>query len=120
MNISPSFPTLKFTRTRISHGQAPSQVQLDVLGIKCDSHDAKLLSKFFTRLASETNHNHHDSLFLPKGAFYLLGTATYVQILQDNNFFLSNVATIPVNLKYDAWFIPIDPNNISETDPISL
>jgi len=35
-------------------------------------------------------------------------------------FFLSNVATIPVNLQYNAWFVPIDPTNNSETDLISL
>jgi len=30
------------------------------------------------------------------------------------------VATIPVNLEYDAWFVPIDPHTTSETDLISL
>jgi len=44
----------------------------------------------------------------------------YEQVIQDNNFFLSNVATIPVNLEYDAWFAVIDPHNNSGNDPISL
>jgi len=117
---TPILPHFEIYKTKISHGRAPSQVQSEVLGIKCDARDAKLLGKFFARLASETNHDHRDGLFLPKGAAYLLGTATYAQILQDNEFFLSNVATIPVNLEYDAWFVPIDPDNITETDPISL
>jgi len=117
---TPILPHFEIYKTRISHGRAPSQVQSDVLGIKCNSRDAKLLGEFFTRLASETNRDHRDGLFLPRGAAYLLGTTTYAQILQDNDFFLSSVATIPVNLEYDAWFVPIDPNNISETDPISL
>jgi len=27
---------------------------------------------------------------------------------------------IPVNLEYDAWFAVIDPNQTSESDPVSL
>jgi len=116
----PTLPQFEVYKTRISYGRAPSQVHSEVLGIKCEPRDAKLLGEFFTRLASETTNDHRNGIFLPKGAAYLLGTATYEQILQDNNFFLTKVATIPVNLEYDAWFVPIDPHTTSETDPISL
>jgi len=44
----------------------------------------------------------------------------YEQVLQENNFFLTTVATIPVNLEYNAWFAIIDPHNNNGTDPISL
>jgi len=71
-------------------------------------------------MASETNNDHHDGLFLPKGATYLLGPKTYEQVLQENNFFQTNMATIPVNLEYPAWFAVINPNSTSDTNPISL
>jgi len=96
-------------------------VSTEVLGVKCAAVDAKLLNKFFTRLASETNNDQRDGVFIPKGAAYLLGPQTYEQILRENNFFLTTVATIPVNLAYDAWFAIIDPNQAAETDePVSL
>jgi len=40
--------------------------------------------------------------------------------MRDNNFFFFFFATIPVNLQYDAWVAVIDPNQISETEPVSL
>jgi len=61
-----------------------------------------------------------DGIYLPKGAAYLLGLQTYAQALQENNSFLNNVAMIPVNLPYNAWFAVINPNQTSETEPISL
>jgi len=69
-------------------------------------------------MAADTSHNQWDGVFLPKGAAYLLGPQTYEQVL--NNSFLTTVATIVINLKYGAWFAVIDPNNSSETNPISL
>jgi len=40
--------------------------------------------------------------------------------MRENNFFLTTVATIPVNLEYEAWFAVIDPNQTSETELVSL
>jgi len=34
--------------------------------------------------------------------------------------FLTTIATIPMNLEYNAWFAIIDPTQTSETKPISL
>jgi len=115
----PVLPDFVVYRTRISHGREPSRVTTDVLGVKTAPRDAKLLTEFFIRLASVTN-DQRDGIFIPKGTSYLLGQPTYVQMLQENNFFLTNVATIPVNLEYQAWFAIIDPNQTSETDPISI
>ena len=70
-------------------------------------------------MASETNNDNRDGVFIPKGAAYLLGPKMYEQVLQDNNFFLTTVATILVNLEYEAWFAIIDPHN-NGSDPISL
>jgi len=33
---------------------------------------------------------------------------------------MTTVAMIPVNLEYDAWFVVIDPNQTSESEPVSL
>jgi len=115
----PILPNFEIYRTRLSHGRAPTQVSTDVIGIKCEPRDAKLLGEFFARMASETNNDNRDGVFIPKGAAYLLGPKMYEQVLQDNNFFLTTVATIPVNLEYEAWFAVIDPHN-NGSDPISL
>jgi len=45
---------------------------------------------------------------------------TYEQVLKANNFFLTTVATIPINLEYEAWFAVIDPYHQSEQEPLSL
>jgi len=50
----------------------------------------------------------------------MLRPSIYEQILTDNNFFLNNLATIPVNLEHAAWFAVIDPTQQSETKPVSL
>jgi len=106
--------------TRISHGHAPNQISTEVIGVKSAPKDAKLLGEFFTCMASKCGNDHCDGVFLLKGAVHLLGPATYAQVLQENNLFLNMVATIPVNLEYAAWFTVIDPNQQSETEPISL
>jgi len=116
----PILPDFEIYRTRISHGRDKDKVSTDVLGVKSSPKDAKLLGKFFTRLAAATNNDQRDGVFLPKGAAYLLGPQTYAQVLQENEFFLTTVATIPVNLEYNAWFAIIDATQTSETDPVSL
>jgi len=113
-------PEFEVYRTRLSHGHEPNQVSTAVLGIKAALQDAKLLAEFFTHLASSTNHDQCDGVFIPKGAGYLLGPTTYEQIMRDNNFFLTTITTIPMNLEYDAWFAVIDPNQTSESEPVSL
>jgi len=112
-------PKFVIYRTRISHGHEPSRVTTDVLGVKTAPKDAKLLTEFLVRLASVTN-DQRDGIFLPKGTAYLLGQPSYVQMLKENNFFLTTMATIPVNLEYQAWFAIIDLNQTSKTKPISL
>jgi len=115
----PILPEFEVYRTRLSHGRE-SQVLTDVLGVKCAPKDAKLLGEFLTRMASANSNEQRDGVYLPKGAAYLLGLQTYAQALKENNSFLDNVATVPINLPYDAWFAVINPNQTSETDPISL
>jgi len=116
----PILPDFAIYRTRLSHGREPLQVTTEVLGVKCAPRDSKLLGEFFARMASDTSNDQRDGVFVPKGAIHLLGPQTYEQILKDNNFFLTTVATIPVNLEYNAWFAVIDPFNTTETDLISL
>jgi len=71
-------------------------------------------------MASKKANDNLDGIYLPKGVAYLLGQQTYMQVLQENNFFLTQAATIPVNLEYAAWFAVINLNNTSDTNPISL
>ncbi len=112
-------PEFEIYRTRLTHGRDPSKVTTDVLGIKCAPRDVKLLNEFLTRQAATTN-DHRDGMFVPKGAVHLLGTSTYEQILKDNNFFLTTVATVPINLEYRAWFAMLTETPASETDPLTL
>jgi len=116
----PILPPFEVYRTTITHGRAPTQVATDVLGVKSAPKDAKLLVEFFARLASENSNTQRDGIFLPKGAATLLGPTTYEQVMQENNFFLTTIATIPVNLEYGAWFAVINTNPTSENEPISL
>ncbi len=116
----PILPDFEVYRTRISHGRDKAQVSTDVLGVKCSPKDTKLLGEFFTRMASATHNDQRDGVFLPKGAAYLLGPQVYAQVLHENEFFLTTVATIPVNLEYNAWFAVIDTTQTSETEPVSL
>ncbi len=116
----PILPNFALYKTRLSHGSAPSQISTEVIGVKGAPQDAKLLGEFFARLAAESGTNYRDGVFLPKGAALLLGPQTYANVLKENDVFLNNVATVPVNLEYAAWFAVIDPNNHSETEPISL
>jgi len=113
-------PTFELYRTRINHSCDPHKITTDVVGIKCKPKDAKLLAEFFTRYAAETSNDTHDGAFLPKGAVNLLGPATYAQVLKNNNLFLNQVATVPVNLEYNAWFAIINPNVTSDDTPLSL
>jgi len=116
----PILPNFEVYRTWISHGRPNSQVTTDVIGVKGAPKDAKLLGEFFTRMAAETSTDQRDGVFLPKGAVNLIGPATFKQVLKNNNFFLTTVATVPVNLEYAAWFAVIDANQTSETEPICL
>jgi len=59
-------------------------------------------------------------VFVPKGAVHLLGIDTYARVLNDNNFFLDTVVTIPVNLEYAAWYAVINPNQTDNNEPISI
>jgi len=40
--------------------------------------------------------------------------------MKDNNFFLTTVATVPINLEYRAWFALINADNDSDTNPLTL
>jgi len=113
-------PYFEIYKTRLSHGRDPTEITTEVIGVKGTPKDAKLLSKFFTRLAAETSTDHHDGVFLLKGAVHLLGPDAYGWVLKENNFFLNNVATIPMNLEYGAWFAVIDPENHSDDAPVSI
>ncbi len=116
----PILPSFKLYKTQLSHGRDPSKVMTKVIRIESVPKDAKLLGKFFTCFAAETNSDHHDGVFLPKGTANLLGPTTYEHVLKEHNFFLTQVATIPVNLEYNTWFAMIEPTSASDDRPISL
>jgi len=65
----------------LSHGHAPNQTMIEVIGVKGKPKAAKLLGKFFMWLASESSTDLHDRVYLLKGVVHLLGTNTYEQVL---------------------------------------
>jgi len=69
----PILPNVEIYWMQITYGQELTQVMTNVLGVKSMPQDAKLLGKFFTRLVLDTSNNHHESIFLPKGAVHQLG-----------------------------------------------
>jgi len=71
-------------------------------------------------MAADSSNDHRNGVFLPKGAVHLIGPATFEQALKENNFFLTTVATVPVNLELEAWFAVIDANHTSDDKPVSL
>ncbi len=121
-DIIPILLNFEFYRTRITHGHDSdkSKVTTDVIGVKGLPRDAKLLGEFFTRMAAKTSTDQRDGVFLPKGAVHLLGPSTFEQVLKSNNFFLTTVVTVPVNLDYEAWFAVINANQTSEMELILL
>jgi len=116
----PILPNFEVYKRHLSHGHAPSQITTEVIGVKCAPKDAKLLGKFFTCMASENSTDSCDGIFLPKGSIHLLGPTTNAQVLHENNFFINNVATVPVNMEYATWFTVIDPDNNNENKLVSL
>jgi len=62
--------------------------------------------------------NDRNGVFLPKGAAYLLGLEMYATVLKANEFFLTMVATIPVNLEFDTWFTVINLQPVSDNFPL--
>jgi len=113
-------PEFEIYRMHLSHGRELAQVKTDVLRVKCMPCDAKLLTKFFTCMATATSNEQQDGIFIPKGAVHLLGPSTYEQVLKDNNFFLTTITTIPINLEFQAWFAVITPTTSSKNEPTSL
>jgi len=71
-------------------------------------------------MAADSSNDHQNGVFIPKGAVNLIGQSTFEQALKNNNFFLTTVATVPLNLAFKVWFSVIDPNQTSEEEPISL
>jgi len=59
-------PNFKIFKTRLSHGRVPNKITTEVIGIKGEPKDAKLLGEFFTRLASELSTDPRDGVYLPK------------------------------------------------------
>jgi len=113
-------PPFELYKTRLSHGRKQKKITMEVVSIKGKPKDTKLLGELFTQMASELSNDVCDRVFVPKGAIHLLGMETYTQVLHDNNFFLDNVTTIPVNLEYGAWFAVIDPHHSNKNELISL
>jgi len=115
----PILPNFEVYRTWISHGHPTSQVTTDVISVKGVPKDTKLLGKFFTRMATKTSTNQRWSVSTKRHS--QSHRPIHIQTsFEEQQFSLTTVATVPVNLKYDAWFVVIDANQMSETEPVSL
>jgi len=119
MIISWSFPILRFIAHASAMVENHHKSLLMSLSKKCTKR-CQITWWILYTMASATNNDQQDGIFLPKGAAYLLGPQTYAQVLQENKFFLISVATIPVNVEYNVWFAVINLDQTSNTELISL
>jgi len=85
-------PNFELYQTRITHGWAPTQVTMDVLGVKGAPKDTKLLVKFFTHLASEHSNDQHCHNY-PRDTCHVPPILAPT-IQQQNLFFFSNLNSI--------------------------
>jgi len=60
----PILPNFEVYKTKTSHGWAPTQVMMEVIGVKGALQDAKLLHEFFTHMAAETNYDQCKGMFV--------------------------------------------------------
>jgi len=109
----PSVPPFEVYKTRLIHYQDKKQIYTHMIGIKCESSQAKLLKEFYSQLASPEAYKKQIGVFIPTGAIHLLGTENYINLIRENNAFLNDVTTIPLgDFQHPSLDIPfsIDPS----------
>jgi len=90
-------PPFEVFPTTLIHGPATDRVKTDSIGIASASHHYKLLSELTTRLFKNPPRHIAHAQFLPSGIHMIIGEPTYRNILQKNNEFLTQGASIPVD-----------------------
>jgi len=93
----PELPPFKLYKTRLTHGNDKSKVEMTVVGIKCVTGKVHLLKEYFLQLASPASYKKQIGVFVPTGVAHLTGAINYAKIICDDNTFSDNVITIPVS-----------------------
>jgi len=89
-------PPFKVFPTKLINGPATNRVSTDSVGIATAACHYKLLCKLMTRLFNSLPRILAHIQFLPASIQFILGDATYQNILQKNNEFLMQGASIPI------------------------
>jgi len=90
-------PPFEIFPTKLIHGPSTDRVSTDSIGIASASHHYKLLCKLTTRLFKNPPRSIAHAQFLPSGIHTIIGELTYRNILQKNNEFLTQGASIPID-----------------------
>jgi len=89
----PPFEIFKMT---IGTGPTNDHLSTDVLGIKCQTSKAALIRKFLIQ-AADTMEVKGLGKFVPARLAKVIGTEMMMNIIRNNNQYLKNVSTIPIN-----------------------
>jgi len=90
-------PPFEVFPASLIHGPKDDRVKTDSVGIATASQHYKLLSELTTRLFKSPPRHIAHAQFLPSGIHLVLGEPTYRTILQKNNEFLTQGASIPID-----------------------
>jgi len=119
--FTPSVPPFKVYKTRLIHYQDKKQIYTHVIGIKCESSQAKLLKEFYSQLASPEAYEKQIGVFIPTGAIHLLGTENYINLICENNAFLNDVTTIPLgDFQHPTLNIPFSSDSSTDIEQTNL
>ncbi len=89
-------PPFEVFPTKLIHGPTTDRVTTDSVGIATAAHHYKLLSELTTRLFKNPPQLIAHAQFLPSGIHTIIGEPTYRNILQKNNEFLTQGASVPI------------------------
>ncbi len=89
-------PMFEIFQTTIGIGPANARIETDVLGIKCQTGKAALLREFFLLTSDQLELKGHGK-FVPAGLANVIGKDTMTNMIQDNNQYLKNKISIPIN-----------------------
>jgi len=82
-------------RTEVGYGPANARVDTKVIGIKSNVEYGKILNELFLRM-KVGNHIFPNLQYVPVGLAANIGQASYMQLIRDNNAYLTALTSIPV------------------------
>jgi len=95
-DININCPPFEIFQTSIGIGPSNDWLSTNVLGIKCNTGKAALIREFLIQAANIMEAKGLGK-FVPAGLANVIGNKTMKNIIRNNNQYLQNVSTIPIN-----------------------